>query len=39
MRNEYICMQKTKHTHTHAYCGSKKSVVGCIIDTEFVGLF
>jgi hypothetical protein len=39
-RNEYICMQKEKkHTHTHGYCGSKKSVVGFAVDTELVELF
>jgi hypothetical protein len=33
-------MQKEKkHTHTHGYCGSKKSVVGFAVDTELVELF
>jgi hypothetical protein len=38
--NIYACKKKTeKITHTHSYCGSKKSVVGFVVDTELVELF
>ncbi len=32
--NIYAC--KKKKTHTHSYCGSKKSVVEFVVDVEFV---
>ncbi len=34
--NIYACKRKT-HRHTQSYCGSKKSVVGFVVDVELFG--